>query len=333
MKHVVVTGDLRGENIRPPSLFSRLRQLSIEDSQTYFGERSTLVEVACPACGSPTGRLVFEKNGFRYDECPDCGSVFVSPRPSPEALADYYRRSRASLFRVEHFARETAEARRAHILRSHANWLGRLVDEAGNREARGYADIESNYPVILEEVRRLGLFDRLYSLNPHPAFDAACAASGATVCRNGVSGLGALTAFEVLEHQFSPHDFLRVAFESLAPGGLLFFTTRTISGFDLQVLWDRAPYIYVPEHLNLLSLDGIGVLLARSGFTLVELSTPGRLDVELARRAAREDPSIVLPPFIACLLHRRDAEAHADFQAFLQKHRLSSHVRVAAQKP
>ena len=113
---------------------------------------------------------------------------------------------------------------------------------------------------------------------------------------------------------------------------MLFFTTKTISGFDLQMLWDKTPYIFVPEHLNLLSIDGLNLLIERSGFGLIELSTPGQLDVELVQLAAKEDPSIKLPSFVSYLLNHRDAEAKEDFQEFLQKHRLSSHVRVAAVK-
>jgi hypothetical protein len=98
----------------------------------------------------------------------------------------------------------------------------------------------------------------------------------------------------------------------------------------LQVLWDKAPYIFVPEHLNLLSIEGIGRLLERGGLDAIELSTPGQLDVELVMHAAHNDPAIELPRFIRYLIGSRDRLAHSDFQEFLQKHRLSSHVRVAA---
>ncbi len=330
MKHAVVTGDLDQDQIRPPSLFSELRQLSIEDAAAWFADAALLVDVACPACGEERHDAAFAKHGFQYRRCPSCASVFVSPRPSAAALTDYYAHSRASRFRIERFAAETAAARRFHILREHANWLGRLFDEAGNAAAPVYADVESSYPLVLEEVRRLTLFTTLYSLRPHAAAAAASAATGAVVAKQPVAGVGAMTAFEVLEHQFSPRDFLAAAAAQLAPGGLLFFTTRTISGFDLQVLWDRAPYIYVPEHLNLLSVEGLTILLERAGFALVELSTPGQLDVELVLGALRDDPGIPLPGFIATLLQQRDRRTHADFQSFLQKHRLSSHVRVAA---
>lgn len=73
--------------------------------------------------------------------------------------------------------------------------------------------------------------------------------------------------------------------------------------------------------------------MERAGLELIELSTPGHLDVELVLHAVRQDPSIRLPSFVEYLLEQRDALAHLDFQEFLQKHRLSSHVRVAARKP
>ena len=99
------------------------------------------------------------------------------------------------------------------------------------------------------------------------------------------------------------------------------------------MLWDKAPYIFVPEHLNLLSIAGLEQLVQRSGFELVELSTPGQLDVEQVRLACQDDPAIRLPRFVETLLSARGPLAAEDFQAFLQKHRLSSHVRIAARKP
>jgi len=88
----------------------------------------------------------------------------------------------------------------------------------------------------------------------------------------------------------------------------------------------------VPEYLNVLSIEGFTRLVARCGLELIEFSTPGHLDLQLVQHAARQDPSIRLPSFVQYLIDNRDTLAHEDFQAFLQKHRLSSHVRVAARK-
>ncbi len=330
MKRVVISTELHEADIRPPQLLSEFKRLSVEDAKRFFGDASKLVEVENPSTGKGSSQFVFEKDGFRYHQSETCGSVFVSPRPTREALVDYYQNSQASKFRVEHYSKETEEARRHHLLRTHTNWMGQLYDETGNPDARSFVDIGTNNPGIFDEVKSLGIFETYYSLNPLPGIEEECEKRGATVIHEPIHEVGAVTAFQQLENQFSPLEYTKVACDMLAINGLFFFTTRTISGFDLQMLWDKTPYVFVPEHLNLLSIDGLSRLITHVGMDLVELSTPGQLDVELTRHAIKQDPTIELPPFIRYLLEERDELAHADFQAYLQKHRLSSHVRVAA---
>lgn len=332
MKHVVVQSDLREAVIRPPQLMNRFRELSIEDAQKYFGGPADQVEVDCPACGAGGAPVAFEKHGFNYRLCPGCSSLYVSPRPKAAKLAEYYRSSSAARYRAERLARETSEARRTTILRSNAYWMGRLIDETSRCASKKYGDFGTNYPVLFEEIGQLGLFDQLFSIEPFTGLADACRQAGAFVTETRPSGLAALTAFEQLEHQFSPMEMLGRAREMLAVGGSLFLTTRTASGFDIQTLWDKAQYIYVPEHLNLPSIDGLERLIEAAGFEVIELSTPGQLDVELTQAAAAADPTVELPRFVELLFKKRDDEAREDFQAFLQKHRLSSHVRIAAMK-
>lgn len=332
MKHVVVTSELHEAEIRPPTLLSEFKRLSVQDAKKFFGDPSKLVEVANPSTGGQASTFAFEKDGFRYNLAQDCGSVFVSPRPTKAALAEYYRKSEASAYRVKHYAKETQEARRRHLLRSHANWMGRLFDEHGTSRSRTYVDIGTNSPAIFEEIARLELFDKLYSLNPLPGLEDECASRGVEVIHEPIRNAAAVTAFQQLENQFSPLELVKTATDMLDIGGMYFMTTRTISGFDLQTLWDKTPYIFVPEHLNLLSIEGITLLLENGGLNTVELSTPGQLDVELVMHAAQNDPTIELPRFIRYLIHDRDRLAHHDFQEYLQKHRLSSHVRVAASR-
>lgn len=332
MKHVVVDTGMHETEIRPPDLLSEFKRLTLQEAQRFFGDASTLVDVPNPATGGGDSTFAFEKDGFRYNVADECGSLFVSPRPTKEALAEYYRESEASAYRVRQYARETAEARRSHLFASHIGWMGRLYDEYGNRGARTFVDIGTNSLAVFDEVRRLDMFDRLCTFNPMPGLEEEFAASGVEVLGAPITGAGAVTAFHQLENQFSPYDLVASARSMLAENGLVCMTTRTISGFDSQILWDKAPYIFVPEHLNLLSIEGIELLVARAGLETIELSTPGQLDIELVAHAVAAEPDIELPRFVQYLLQERGPLAHEDFQDFLQKHRLSSHARVAAQR-
>ena len=330
MKRVVVTTGLHEADIRPPSLLSEFKRLSVEEARQYFGDSARLVDVSCPACDCASRLPVFEKETFQYNRCEECGSVYVSPRPTREALAEYYQYSKASRYRVEHFERETADARRSHVFSSNVGWVGQMLDQSGNPAARTYVDMGTSQTTIFDEMSALERFDAMYTWGPFSDIEEECRAKGIRVVTEPINDVGAVTAFEQIGHQFSPLSFLKSVSDMLAIDGILFFTTRTIDGFDLQTLWGNAPYIYPPEHLNLLSIEGLTNLVARAGLDLVELSTPGQLDVELVLHATRDDRDIGLPRFIRYLLEERGEEAHADFQAFLQKHRLSSHVRVAA---
>ncbi len=332
MKRVVLSSGLRATDIRPPALMSEFKRLSIRDAGAYLADSTLLQAVACPGCGADEPEFSHARQEFAYQQCRVCASLYISPRPSPATLARYYDESEASHFRVEHFSRDTAKARRYHLLCSHADWMGQIVDEAGPKAAHAYGDVETYSPEIFEEIGRQGVFKTMYSVHPLLAPDSSLDVR----CMENwqlPEPLAAISAFEKLEHQYDPLALLRRMTDLLAPGGILFLTTRTSSGFDLQVLGEKAPYIFVPEHLNLLSVEGLHTLMERAGLELVELSTPGQLDVQLVQAACAADPTIALPPFVDYLIKQRDTLAHEDFQSFLQKHRLSSHVRVAAHKP
>src|SRR5437868_10549068 len=320
MQHLVLQGNLEGSDIRPPALLERLRELSLREAATRF-PRGTRLESPCPACGATSTERQFLSGDFTYHSCTTCDSLFVKDRPSADELRAYYHSSEAARLRQEYLTDETAVARFRHIIQSRVDW----IDQVANRRIKGaslvLADLGTVYPGLFAELQGLGTFTALHSVHTHPLVVQRLPV-GVLPSAPAPGTASVITAFEHLDHESDPFALLVEARGLLKAGGLLFLTARTCSGFDLQVLWDRAPYIFVPEHLNLLSVDGLGRLLDRAGFEITELSTPGQLDLALLRDAAARDPSIHLPRFIEDLL-LRDARAHEDFQGFLQKHRLS----------
>ena len=118
----------------------------------------------------------------------------------------------------------------------------------------------------------------------------------------------------------------------MTPDGLVLGTATLISGFDLQVLWDRSETIYPPERLNLLSVEGLTMLFERHGFEMLEFSTPGAFDVEIVQRAIQAEPARSWPRFIRYLLEQRDEEARGALQRYLQEFRLSSFGRFVLRR-
>lgn len=197
-------------------------------------------------------------------------------------------------------------------------------------------DIGAGYGTFLEEIASCGLFSQVLGIEPVHRLAEICRAKGFPIIEKGVEAVepgevraGVATSFEVLEHVFDPAEFLRAARRVLRPGGLLVLTTLTSSGFDIQVLWEHARSVHPPLHMNFLSVEGMHRLMARCGFQVADLSTPGRLDVDIVENAIAQTPTLHIPRFVRTLITRGEA-ARAEFQAFLQRHQLSSHMRVIA---
>ncbi|HET7459871.1 MAG TPA: methyltransferase domain-containing protein [Longimicrobium sp.] len=328
MKHVVMLNEARVSEVRPPALLDRFRELSVADATRWFPPAS-LAEVPCPACGG-RGPAAFTRFGFQYRRCAACASLYVSPRPSAAAVDEYYRESEAARFRREYLTAETPE--RAEMLRERALWIGRVADEVLPAPRGAFADFGTTHHRLLHEVGSLAVFGAIQSVEPAPSAHLSVVRARAQVVEPAPDSLSAAGAFELLEHQASPRALMERVHRALAPGGVLFLTSRTCDGFDITVLGERAPYIYVPEHLNLLSIEGVTRLLEATGFRILELSTPGQLDVELVLQVADADPGVALPPFVEMLLRHRPVAARDDFQQFLQRHLLSSHLRLTAVK-
>lgn len=335
VKHLVLDTGLRETDIRPPEILGRFAELCRDDCRTFFADTQSFVEVDCPGCGSAQFRSVTVKDGFTFNQCDRCLSYFVSPRPNVEMLSEFRTKSEAYHYKVSQFVPAGAAARRFHLVASFAQWLGRLFESYGNRTARGFMDLNPVSSLVLEEVAAHVSFVDRFAYMPHPLAAPACITTGASVV-HGPSDmpfpLAVVTAMENIEHFVDTSRELRAIVAILADGGMFFFTARTSSGFDLSVLGPQAPYIFVPEHLNLLSEAGVNALMARSGLEVIEASTPGQLDVQFVVESMKANPDLELAPFARFLISQRGEAAHHDFQTFLQKHRLSSHLRMAARK-
>ena len=76
------------EEIRPEKIYNEYLALTNKDVVDYFVDSKT-VEINCPACDGKGNDWVM-KQGFNYKMCPDCKSIFVSPRPVNDAFNAYY---------------------------------------------------------------------------------------------------------------------------------------------------------------------------------------------------------------------------------------------------
>src|SRR5215472_16244078 len=66
----------------------------------------------------------FAKFGFSFQRCPACRTIYMSPRPSQAAMADYYANSENYAYWAKHIFPASEATRREKI---HRPWLERVV--------------------------------------------------------------------------------------------------------------------------------------------------------------------------------------------------------------
>ncbi len=328
---------MREDDIRPRALLDEFFTLLAGDARAVAARREEFVDVDCVFCGGRESRAEFEKDGFPFRSCLNCGSLYASPRPSAELLLEFARTAKATRFWSSHFYPVTAAARTEKIFRPRAKAIAELVD-GDKPEQSVLADVGAGYGLFLEEARKLDVFARLIAIEPDAMLAQLCEGRGLPVIPDWVEDIedgrvdaDIVTAFEVLEHVFDPLAFLRACARIARKGGRVVLTTLSAGGFDIAELWDRSRSISPPQHLNFPTVRGLELLAERAGFSIESVTTPGQLDVDIVRNVLLAEPHAPLSR-VARLVALAPEPARVDFQQFLQRHRLSSHIRLIARR-
>jgi len=327
---------MKESDIRPESLLKRYLELSEQDAKLCFAEIPRR-DIPCVACESEELVREFEKNGFAYSSCQNCGTLFQSPRPSIEAFEAFYRNSVSSRYWAEEFFPAVAEARREKIFRPRVDRL-RNICSAKAIVIEQLIDVGAGYGIFLDEWRNSNPVTQLLAVEPSSLLAAECREKGFEVVEEiaeNVSGYNnyadLVVCFEVLEHVYDPLTFVQTLTGLVKPGGYVFVSTLCVDGFDIQTLWDKSNSIFPPHHINFLSVAGFERLFVRAGLVDIDVSTPGQLDVDIVRNAIKREPDLLNGQrFLQRIA--TDNDMAVNFQKFLVANRLSSHAWVIGKK-
>ena len=326
---------LRETDIRPDELMAEQARRYAADVAWLVERSDRFVAVGCPACEATEHEVRWRKYGLGYLQCRACGTVYVSPRPDPDLLDEYYRSSSNYEYWNTVVFPASEDARRERIFAPRAERAVELARRHGAGTGT-LVDVGAGYGTFCEEVRALGAFERVVALEPEPHLAQTCRTKGLEVIEAPVeraaldAGVDVVTSFEVIEHLFSPREFVERCADVLRPGGLLMLTCPNVRGFDVELLGEASATVDA-EHLNYFHPGSLGALLERSGFTVVEAQTPGRLDAELVRKKALAG-EVSLDPFLQRVLVDEWERVGDAFQDFLVANGLSSNMWVVGRR-
>ena len=323
----------------PEDLLADQEAAFSRDIARLHARRNEFVEVDCPACGSGKANAVFEKYGFAFQGCQECRTIYMSPRPSPAVMSDYYANSENYAYWAKYIFPASEQSRREKI---HKPWLERV---AAFCERHGVArgtllEIGPGFGTFASVATESGRFDRVVAVEPTPEMAAACRSRGVEVIEQRIEDVterelaraDVIVSFEVIEHLFDPKDLIAQAARLLKPGGLLVLSCPNGLGYDIAMLGAGSQAVDA-EHVNLFNPASLAALLERNGFDVVETTTPGRLDAEIVRDAVLADPGAVkLDAIMRRVLIDEWDSLGWPFQQFIAANGLSSHMWIAARR-
>lgn len=327
---------MKEEDIRPRAIFDEYLRLATTDTVTYFGT-AVRTPIPCPACGT-TGEAAFTKSGFTYELCPACRTLYVSPRPTAEAFVTYYTESPSSKYWASTFYRQTADARRAQLWKPRARAIQAIIERyASGEPSCTVVDIGGGFGLFAEEMSKLG-HRQVIVIEPSPDLAAACRDKSLNVVQKFLEevsgdelpgGGKVFVSFELFEHLYSPEEFLLALMGLMSSGDLFVFTTLSGTGVDIQALWESSKSVSPPHHLNFLNPRSVRQLLTRLGLEVVEVTTPGKLDIDILANNLKD----IKDRFWINFIEMASEVEKRQWQAMLSETGWSSHMMVVARKP
>jgi hypothetical protein len=323
------------EEIRPEIVFNEYLRLTAIDTETYFSDVKRL-EIACPACGGK-GEQWALKSGFSYKLCPDCLSIYVSPRPEMDAFNAYYTDSPSTQYWASTFYKVTEAARREKLWKPKAKMIkDRINLYEDNNPVQHIIDIGGGYGVFDEEIKNIMDIDAII-IEPSVHLAKICREKGLSVVEKFMEdikpgelphGRKCFVSFELFEHLHNAKLFLETVFNNMEKDDLFIFTTLSSMGVDIQLLGEHAKALSPPHHLNFLNPKSVSSLLENNGFTVLEAITPGKLDIDILKK----NQQYIKDPFWKNVISYFNEDELNNLQEFIATTGLSSHMMITCKK-
>ncbi len=244
-----------------------------------------LVPATCGVCHHDRGVEVGAGYDYEYRtapdlfhalQCPDCGTVYLNPRPDTSEFSRIYPSTYHSLnFSPENFSF-------VHRIRSRLE-AGRLLRYCGNaRKGARILDVGCGDGFHLRLLAEYG--DPTWTLegiDVDPRAVARASAEGTKVHLGTIESLDlpanhydVVYALQTIEHLDDPKAFMDAVFRIMKPGGRLVLVTDNNRSLDFRLF--RRRYwggYHFPRHFNLFNAGSLSRLAEQAGFRTMDVGT------------------------------------------------------------
>jgi len=226
-----------------------------------------MIEIKCIFCKIESNYVVIEENGYKGKQCPQCGLIYISPRPSFDEIVDLYAQDNAH---------KSAES---HIT---ADFLKRLYAIHNIKIIRSFVkrgtllEIGAGAGYFLEEARKKGLEPYGLEFNPIQAnhirnrLNIPCEETSLKTSVFKNKQFDVVYHCDVISHFFDPiAEFKRIN-RILKDGSFLIFETGNL-GEVAPMYFKHFKRFQYPDHLFFFSTDNLMELLKKTGFEFIKI--------------------------------------------------------------
>lgn len=303
----------------------------------------------CPCCGGEK-YIDFDKFHDTYNmvNCDRCKTVFINPCPNMDALDEYYSQSKTSKFNREMWAKRKKRTKAEYLFDDRIVQLKNIINKIkkGNGEPIRILEVGAGSGNFLEIVSETLVEYNLELVGIDIDKGASEEAQGRNInvqyaniediIHSHNDQYDIIMHFELIEHLIYPRVFLENCLKIIKNGGYILFSTPNGEGFDNKEISynfeDRmiAHSIFPPMHLNSYNISNINFLLLDIGFNIDEITTPGKLDVDIVNehtKLHKKDSNELTDSLL-----RIDDQSLALIQSILVRTKASSHMLIVGKK-
>jgi SAM-dependent methyltransferase len=324
-------------DIRPDELITEQQIAVTIDIGRMLIHADKFVKVNCPACDNINASYKFKKYSLTFVECINCKTIYTNPRPTDKVLEDFYKNSVNYDYWNNYIFPASEEARRKNIFVPRVDKTIDFCNKYGVK-TESVLEVGAAFGTFCVEIESRSIFKKIVAIEPSPGLAKTLREKGIDVIEEVIEKINfeendkfdVVVNFEVIEHLFSPRDFIKKCRTFLKVGGLFIVTCPNGKGFDFEVLGDKCNSLD-HEHLNYFNPQSLSHLLSNCGFDVLETLTPGRLDAELVRKKILTgEMDLNNQPFLQQILIENWEQVGDKFQNFLADSGLSSNLWIIA---
>jgi SAM-dependent methyltransferase len=229
-------------------------------------------------CQSADGLPYTRVLGYAFRRCRECALVYMTPRPSREALL--------SLYDERYFESPDPNCGYAvyaadrDSIRDKSFRLLRMLERHG--KPGRLLDVGCAYGFLLEVARERGW--EVAGIEPAAAVAARVAAQLGVAVHPDLLGAAfppasfdAVTLWDVIEHMPDPREALSEVHRIIKPTGVCSIVTPDIGSLAARLLGNRWEEVQkMPEHIFLFSRASLSALFRSTGFSVLEWGTVGK---------------------------------------------------------